>query len=235
MVSGGAARTAFIAALVAASVAVVGRAPLRGQVQPMVLNSRQAARLLLSQVQPEYPAVAHTNYIQGPVQVELFVGSDGQVRTAHVLRGNALLAAAALKAVYHWIYRPCQTPEGPVPFRTQVKVLFNLRRNLDARYPVTPEQDLAARVTQPQVAADVLPSSGPSVRLRVLVSDEGRAMDSMLVSGSTSLLALAQESVAKWRFEPARWGNLAVPWYLDVDVPVGPVYGSQASAAAGKH
>jgi len=235
MAKGGAARTAGIATLVAVCVTVVGQAPLPGQVQPTVLNSRQATRLLLSQSQPEYPAVAHTNYIQGPVQIELFVGSDGHVRTAHVLHGNALLAAAALKAVYHWVYRPCQTPEGPVPFRTQVKVVFDLRRNVDARYPVTPEQDLAARVTQPQVAADVVPAPGPSVRLRVLVSDEGRAMDSMLVSGSTSLLASAQESVAKWRFEPARWGNLAVPWYLDVDVPVGPVYSSQASAAAGKH
>jgi len=208
---------------------------LRGQVQPTVLDSRQATRLLLSQVSPEYPAVAHSNYIQGPVQIELFVASDGHVRMAHVLRGNALLAAAALKAVYHWAYRPCETAEGPVAFRTQVRVVFDLRRDPNARYPVTPERDLAERVTEPQIARDFAPPSGPSVRLRVLVSDEGRAMDSMLVSGSSSLLASAQESVAKWRFQPARWGNLAVPWYLDVDVPVGPVYSSQASAAAVKH
>lgn len=234
MAKGRTARTTGVAALLAVCV-TVGQAESRGQVQPTVLNSRQATRLLLRQVQPEYPAVAHTNYIQGPVQMELFVGSDGHVRKAHVLRGNALLAAAALKAVYHWIYRPCETAEGPVPFRTQVKVVFDLRRNVNARFPVAPERDLAERVTEPQIARDFAPASGPSVRLRVLVSDDGRAMDSMLVSGSSSLLESAQESVAKWRFEPARWGNLAVPWYLDVDVPVGPVYSSQASAAAGKH
>jgi outer membrane biosynthesis protein TonB len=187
----------------------------------------------MSQVSPEYPAVAHTNYIQGPVQMELLVGSDGYVRKAHVLHGNPLLAASALKAVYHWIYRPCVTAQGPVPFRTQVKVVFDLRRRADDHFPTTPERDLEERVTLPQLAENFARPSGPSVRLRVLVSADGRAMDSMLVSGSTSLFESAQESVAQWRFEPARWGNLAVPWYLDVDVPVKSDYRPQASAGPG--
>lgn len=209
-------------------------APARAQVQPTVLNSRQASRLLMSQIFPEYPAVAHTNYIQGNVQMELFVGSDGRVRRAHVLRGNALLAASALRAVYRWIYRPFMTAQGPMPFRTQVKVIFDLRRHDTDRFPANPEQDLQERVTVPQVAENFDPPSSQSVRLRVLVSDEGRAMDSTLVSGSVSLLESAQENVAQWKFEPARWGNMAVPWYLDVDVPAGTLYHSQASLAAGK-
>jgi len=204
------------------------------QVQPTVLDSHQATRLLMNQIPPEYPAVAHTNYIQGNVQVEVFVGSDGHVRKAHVLRGNALLAASALKAVYHWIYRPFMTAEGPVPFRTQVKFVFDLRRGESNRFPSSPERDLEERVRVPQLAEDFDPPSSQSVRLRVLISDDGRVMDSTLVSGSSSLLESAQENVAQWRFEPARWGNLAVPWYLDVDVPVGTAYHSQASVAAGK-
>lgn len=218
--------------------ALLAQAPVDAQVQPTVLDSHQATRLLLSQVPPEYPAVAHTNYIQGNVQIELFVGSDGHVHRAHVLRGNALLAASALKAVSHWIYRPCLTAEGPVPFRTQVKVVFDLRHIAGDHFPARPEKDLEERVTVPQVAQNFDPPAGQSVRLRVLVSDDGRAMDSTLVSGSTSLLESAQESVAQWKFEPARWGNLNVPWYLDVDVPVGsaaPVYRPQVSAAAGRH
>lgn len=207
------------------------------QVPPTVLDSRQATRLLMSQVAPDYPAVAHTNYIQGNVRMEVFVGSDGQVRKAHVLRGNPLLAASALKAIYHWLYRPFMTAQGPVPFRTQVKFVFDLRRGTSDRFPANPEQDLEERVTAPQVAPNFDPPATQSVRLRVLVSDEGRVMDSTLVSGSSSLLESAQENVAQWRFEPARWGNLAVPWYVDVNVPVGiaTAYHSQASVAAGKH
>ncbi len=230
----GTGRTAGGAAILAVCVTVVGLAQSHGQVQPTVLDSRQATRLLMSQTTPDYPAVAHTNYIQGPVQIELFVGSDGRVHKAHVLHGNALLAASALKAVYRWLYRPCMTAEGPVPFRTQVKVIFDLRRGSSERFPASPERDLARSVTAPQVADSFGSPSGPSVRLRVLVSDDGRAMDSILVSGSSSLLESAQESVAQWKFQPARWGNMTVPWYLDVDVPVGPVYPAQASAAAGK-
>jgi outer membrane biosynthesis protein TonB len=227
----GAVRTAGATVLLAVWVVSAGSAQSNSPAQPTVLDSRQATRLLLIQVSPDYPAIAHTNYIQGPVQMELFVGSDGHVRKAHVLRGNALLAASALKAVYHWIYHPCMTTEGPVPFRTQVKVNFDLRRRNTERFPATPERDLAERVTLPQVAHVSSAGLGPSVRLRVLVGDDGRAMDSMLVSGSSAFLESAQESLARWKFEPAHWGNLAVPWYLDVDVPVGPLYRSQASAA----
>jgi hypothetical protein len=57
--------------------------------------------------------------------------------------------------------------------------------------------------------------------MRVLVGDDGRALDSSLVSGPIGLFESAQNKVTQWRFQPARWGNLAVPWYLDLDVPVG--------------
>jgi outer membrane biosynthesis protein TonB len=227
----GAARTAGGAALLALWVAAAAPAQSLPAAQPTVLDSRAATRLLMSQVSPDYPAVAHTNYIQGPVQMELLVGSDGHVQKAHVLHGNPLLAASALTAVYRWLYRPCVTADGAVPFRTQVKVVFDLRHGTGDRFPTRPERDLEQRVKLPQVQESDLSRSGPSVRLRVLVGDDGRAMDSMLVSGSSSLFAPAQESVAQWKFEPARWGNLAVPWYLDVNVPVGPGYRSQASVA----
>src|SRR5215472_6328185 len=75
-------------------------------VQPRVIDARQATRLLVNQSKPDYPAVAHDNYIQGQVQMELTVGADGHVRKAHVLLGHPLLAASALKTVHNWVYRP---------------------------------------------------------------------------------------------------------------------------------
>jgi hypothetical protein len=227
--AGAAGPIAFVALWVAAAGMAQSHAP--APAQPTVLDSRQATRLLMNQVSPDYPAVAHTNYIQGPVQMELLVGSDGRVQKAHVLHGNALLAASALKAVYHWLYHPCVTAQGPVPFRTQVKVVFDLRHNTSDRFPTRPEWDLEQRVRLPQVEESDLARSGPSVRLRVLVGDDGRAMDSTLVSGSSSFFESAQANVSQWKFQPARWGNLAVPWYLDVNVPVGSAYPSQASVA----
>ena len=198
-----------------------------------VLSARQATKLLVNQVKPDYPAVAHANYIEGQVQLELMVGPDGHVRKAHVLRGHPLLAAAALKATHRWVYRPWITASGPRPFSTQVKMVFDLHRQSDLahqHFPTAPAQDLQQRVTLPQVL-ERPEAAGTSVRLRVLVGDDGRAIDSSLLSGPVALFQSAQNSVAQWQFQPARWGNLAVPWYLDVDVSVAEAGVSTASTS----
>ena len=207
-------------------------APLKTE----VLSARESSRLLFNQVKPDYPAVARTNYIEGQVQVELLVGPDGHVRKAHVLHGNAILAASALQAIHHWMYRPFLTGRGPTPFCTQVKVVFDLKlRSIDREhFPATPELDLQRRVTPPTALDRPAGSTGPSVRLHVLVGDDGRAMDSSLVSGPPALFETAQASVAQWRFQPARWGNMPVPWYLDIDVPLADDESTAASSAPRK-
>ena len=188
--------------------------------QPRVIDARQATRLLVNQAKPDYPAVAHDNYIQGQVQMELMVGADGHVRRAHVLHGHPLLAASALKSVHNWVYRPFVTPSGPAPFNTLVKVVFDLNPKERREFPSSPDRDLEQRVRVPEVVEQPATAPGSSsVRLRVLVGDDGRAIDSSLVSGPLALLATAQSNLLQWKFQPARWGNMAVPWYIEVNVP----------------
>ena len=62
---------------------------------PVKLERKDAARLLLSKLKPEYPAVAKVNYIRGHVDIEIVVARDGRVVEAHVLHGNPILAASA--------------------------------------------------------------------------------------------------------------------------------------------
>ena len=194
-----------------------------GRLQPQVLSAHEATRLLVNQIKPDYPPVAHANYIEGQVQMELTVGPDGRVRRAHVLRGHPLLAASALKAIRRWVYRPFVTATGPIPFRTQVKVVFDLRdlRRERRQFPTTPEEDLERQVKPPAILERHPEAAAESlIRLHVLVGDDGHAIDSTLLSGPIAFFESAQETLARWRFQPARWGNLAVPWYLDLDVPV---------------
>jgi len=188
---------------------------------PRPLGNKEAADLLLSIVKPDYPAVARVNYIEGPVQMALVVGEDGRVRRVHVLHGNPLLAASALSAVRAWLYKPFLTAAGPQPFSTQVKVSFSLREKDLEHSPSAPERDLAAAVKPPEVVGR--PSgaaAAEAIRLQVLVGEDGRAIDTTLLSGPPAMLPSAEISVSQWQFRPARWGNLTVPWYLDVDVPV---------------
>ncbi|HUI44047.1 MAG TPA: TonB family protein [Terriglobia bacterium] len=188
---------------------------------PQPLGSKAAGELLVNRVKPDYPAVAQINYIQGQVRVVLTVGADGHVRKVHVLEGNPLLAASAVKAIQSWVYRPFVTAAGPAPFSTLIKVNFSLREKDLEHSPSTPERDLAKAVKPPEVLDK--PAATPaasSIRLQVLVDEDGRAIDSRLLAGPALMLASAQRSVAQWAFRPARWGNLTVPWYLEVDVPV---------------
>jgi TonB family protein len=186
------------------------------------LSAKQASRLLLSQAPPEYPVLAKVNYLQGRVRVQLEVAPDGTVTRAHVLSGNPLLAEAVLNSVGSWRYRPYVAKDGPTSFATKVEVNFSLRPSRIDLVPSQAESDFRRQVKPPEVLTKPRESSvaDASVRLRLLVSAEGKVIDSEILKGIPSFIEGAMKIVKRWSFRPARWGTLSVPWYLDVDVPV---------------
>jgi len=195
------------------------------------LDGKRAAKLLMKRERPVYPPVAKLNYIQGVVHVQVVVAEDGHVREAHVVHGHPFLAAASLKAIRGWLFYPAKARAGPPEFQTVMEVRFSLRIKKPEQLPLRPEQDLRRQVRPPEV----LKRSGRSatatlVRLRVLVSSEGQAVDARPVADNTPLLEEARQVVRTWTFRPARWGALAVPWYLEVDVPVEPWATGQTAA-----
>jgi TonB family protein len=188
---------------------------------PLVVDPKKVSRLVLNQVIPEYPTLAKVNYIQGQVRVQLEVTREGRVRHAHVLHGHPFLAASALKAVRRWLYLPLMTAVGPSNFLTVVNVNFSLRIWKVELLPREPEKDLDRRI-QPPIVLEKTVEHAPtsSVRLRLLLGDDGQIIDSEPVEGPATEYEAARKSVERWTFRPARWGTLRVPWYLDVDVPV---------------
>lgn len=187
------------------------------------LGRQAATRLLVSEPRPSYPPVARINYIHGSVSLVLTVDCSGRVEAAHVLRGHPFLAAAALRAIKKWIYRPFETRSGPTPFETTVDVNFALLSRNFNRLPPKPEQFVARAVRPPEPPPGVKQATAGAVRMRVLVNAQGRMVDSTLLSGSTAQYEAAQRVVSRWRFRPARWGTLSVPWYLNVAVPMSAV------------
>jgi TonB family protein len=188
---------------------------------PVLLNNHDAKRLLTRQVIPDYPPLAKINYIQGPVDLRVVVTPTGKVGSVHVLRGEALLAAAALRAIRRWHYRPYIGAHGPVSFETRVHIKFALRIRRLSRLPLHPAKDLARQVHPPQILqAPAGKLTKRSVRMRVLVGENGSVLDAEPVGGTNKDAAPARSTLLGWKFRPARWGTLAVPWYLDVEVPV---------------
>lgn len=188
---------------------------------PLQLNRHQATRLLESEARPDYPPIARMNYIRGRVSLLLTVNCAGKVQQVHVVDGHPFLAIAALQAIKKWIYHPFMTSSGPAPFQTTVKVDFSLLGFDAKRFPPQPEKFLERGVKPPQLTKGAKAAKGePEVEMRVLVNDKGRVVDSTWVAGNQALFDQARREVAQWKFKPAKWGNLAVPWYADLEVPV---------------
>ncbi len=208
------------AVLLLATVAAA-RAENAPETPPEVIPSGRANKFLIRNVPPDYPTIARINYIQGRVSVQTIVGHDGEVTEAHVVKGHPFLAVAALKAIRNWLFKPAQNRQGPANFLTYVDVKFSLQTRKLSMFPEKPELDLNRQVQPPELMEGMPRGErGKTVRMHVLVGPDGLVLDSVPLGGTTLELRVARQVLANWTFRPARWGALAVPWYLDVDVPV---------------
>ncbi len=201
---------------------------------PIIIDHKQAAGLVLAQSAPEYPPVAKVNYLQGHVQVELTVNGTGKVAKAHVLQGNAILAASALKAARRWIYHPLATASGPSGFITTVELKFSLHYRGTDLTPRQAERDFLRQVKPPQVVRqpeDAHP--GDVAHMRLLVNDQGQVVDMEVSPMGKAQFEAACEALRGWTFRPAHWGALPIASYLEVDVPVGAPSIARAAANSG--
>ena len=80
--------------------------------------------LLIKRVQPLYPANAIAAHAQGAVEIEATIDKEGNVLNPKVLKGNPILAAAALNAVRQWRYKPYYLDGEPIEIQTQITVNF---------------------------------------------------------------------------------------------------------------
>jgi TonB family protein len=83
--------------------------------------------LLRKKVQPEYPAEARHQHVQGTVVLLLHVNTLGHVQNLYAVEGNSLLIPSAVKAVSQWQYRPYLLNGEPIAVESQAVVNFGLR------------------------------------------------------------------------------------------------------------
>ena len=81
---------------------------------------------LIHRVEPSYPAEARKQHIQGSVVLEVQVLSDGTVGNISIVKGNPLLAGAAVQAVRQWKYQPYVMDGRSVESQTRVTISFSL-------------------------------------------------------------------------------------------------------------
>jgi len=82
--------------------------------------------LLIKRVQPKYPQNALAMHVQGAVQLEATIDKEGKITNLKVLKGDLILAHAAVEAVRQWRYKPYYLDGVPVEIETQITVNFKL-------------------------------------------------------------------------------------------------------------
>jgi protein TonB len=95
---------------------------------PFHISSGVEAAKLTYNPKPVYPQIAITARVQGTVQLEAVIATDGRVRNLRVLSGSPLLVRAALDAVQQWKYQPTLLNGAPVEVVTEIEVNFTLSR-----------------------------------------------------------------------------------------------------------
>ncbi len=203
---------------------------------PVVTNPKQLAALVLVQTVPEYPPVAKVNYLEGPVQIAITVDKKGNVSSAHVLNGNPILAAAALKAVHRWVYHPLNSKGEPAGFMTTVKLKFSLHRQQIELTPRQAEQDFQRQVKPPQIESPANETQPAEVvHMRLLVNDQGQVIDTDASRLDNAHFKAVSEELRAWTFHPAHWGTMPIAAYLNVDVPVGALFADRTARNSEAH
>jgi protein TonB len=95
----------------------------RGTVSVMPGTARGVMPRVIKEVRPVYPDIARNAGVQGTVEVEVTIGTDGLVKHARIVRSLPLLDAAALDAVQQWQFTPV-----PEPVTTTIELSFTVRR-----------------------------------------------------------------------------------------------------------
>jgi TonB family protein len=98
--------------------------PLPGESSAIILSSKGAEKRLAHSVPPKYPTEARSGDAQGTVVLKEVVDESGKVAGLRLVEGDATLAAAAIKAVKQWRYRPYERDGKALPFQTVVIIDF---------------------------------------------------------------------------------------------------------------
>jgi protein TonB len=81
---------------------------------------------LIAPIQPIYPRIAVAAHQEGIVIIQAIISKTGQIESAHVLTGPAMLQSAALEAVRTAHYHPFLLNGDPTEVETTISINFRL-------------------------------------------------------------------------------------------------------------
>jgi protein TonB len=95
-------------------------------IAPVRISSGVSRGMLLTPIQPVYPAIARAARVQGTVVMEAVISRAGRIESLHAISGPQMLRTAALMAVEAARYRPYLLNGEPTEVQTTITVIFQL-------------------------------------------------------------------------------------------------------------
>ena len=92
--------------------------------EPFTVPEETSLALLIHKVDPDYPAQALQQHLEGPVVLQAWIGKDGSVLDLKLVKGYFLLGRAAFDAVKQWRFKPYNQNGRTIDFQTYITVNF---------------------------------------------------------------------------------------------------------------
>jgi protein TonB len=96
--------------------------------EPSTIPEEVSRDLVLRRVDPDYPAQALAQHLEGQVVLQVSVAKDGTIQDVKLVKGYFVLAHAAFDAVRQWQFKPYGPSGKPVDFTTYVTLTFKYPR-----------------------------------------------------------------------------------------------------------
>ncbi len=90
------------------------------------MTSNWTGGSLVHRVEPVYPRTTREQHLQGDVLLQAHIAKDGHVVSVRRVKGNPVLASAAISAVRQWRYEPFLRDNLPQEMDISVSVRFEL-------------------------------------------------------------------------------------------------------------
>jgi len=103
----------------------VSVAPAR-KIGPVTVSTGVLVGLLLTPIQPVYPAIARAARVEGTVVMEATISKTGRIESLRAVSGPEMLRRAALDAVEAARYQPYRLNGEPTEVQTTITVNFRL-------------------------------------------------------------------------------------------------------------
>jgi TonB family protein len=177
----------------------------------------------------DYPLEAAREGLQGQVEVKVLVSETGDVESVEVIRGDPILAKAAVSAAKKWKFKPFIRGGKPVKVATQIPFDFAFGDKIkdtsppkdaatdkggsEQRMRVSPGVSRGLLIHQVQ---PIYPESARrnhvqgTVVLQAEIGKNGRVADLKPISGPKELIPAAMGAVQQWRYKPYSLNGSAV-------------------------